>query len=90
MRDMKTIYQNNETEDQILDIDQFDPVLFSNFLTYWIIRKSASITSAHTVKELRSSNLSNWIDIIESNHRFKALYGEETANVIISLIEESE
>ncbi len=86
MKKMKTISQNKELRNSIPDINEFEPKLFNSFLTYWIIRKSGSINSIGTLKKMKGLNPNGWLNLIESNHKFRNLYGEETANTLISLI----
>ncbi len=90
MKIMKTASLNNKLINLLPDTSKFEPELFRNFLTYWIMRKSGSINSAGTLKEMKNSNPSQWFNLIESNHKFRNLYGEETATTIIELIQKTE
>ncbi len=87
MKKMQTTSLNKELQ-KLLPIEEFEPELFRNFITYWLIRKSKSLNSATALKEIKSSNLAGWLNIIESNHKFKSLYGEETAKKLIEMLEE--
>lgn len=89
MKIMQTIYQNKELKNLIPDIEDFEPMLFKNFIAYWIIRKSNSLKAKSTLTEFRNSNPHEWLNLIESNQKFRSLYGENTADILIKLVEES-
>ena len=89
MKNMQTINLNKELKKLLPEFEDFEPELFRNFITYWLIRKSKSLSSTSALKEIKNSNLVGWLNIIESNHKFKSLYGEETAKKLIDMIEES-
>ena len=61
--------------------------LFNNFLAYWIMRKSNKIDALSSINDLKTTNPSQWLKLIESNHKFRNRYGEETAEKIIKIIE---
>ncbi len=67
-------------------VDNFDKDILKNFVTYWLIRKADPFSSDNIIKEMTSSG--DWIDIIESNNKFRVMYGEEIASRIIKIIEE--
>ena len=64
-----------------------DPQLFKNFVVYWAIRKSNPFLSANVVMQLKNSYSKVWIKLIEANHKFRTVYGEETAEELIKIIE---
>ena len=59
-----------------------------DFITYWLIRKIDPFKANDLIKQMTASN--NWLNIIESNNKFRVKYGEETANEIIKIIEEDQ
>ena len=52
------------------------------------MRKSSSLNSINTLKEMKSSNPNTWLRLIGANQKFRDLYGEDTAKILISLIED--
>ena len=86
MKKMQTTNLNNELERLLPEVGKFEPELFRNFITYWVMRKSNSLNSINTLNEIKSSN--ELINLIESNHKFRSLYGEETAKKLIELIKD--
>ena len=91
MKKMQTTSLNKELEKLLMDLDieEFEPELFRNFITYWLMRKSGSLNLTNNLNEMKNSNTTIWLRLIESNHKFKTLYGEETARALIGIIEES-
>ena len=89
MKTMQTANSNKELEKLLPDIEEFEPEIFRNFITYWLMRKSGSINLTNNLNEIKNSNPNVWLRLIESNHKFKSLYGEETARTLIGMIEES-
>ncbi|GEM_PF-2822007 len=59
-----------------------------DFVTYWLIRKFDPFNADNLIKQMTESN--NWLSIIESNSKFRVMYGEKTANEIIKIIEEDQ
>ena len=57
-----------------------------DFVTYWLIRKTDPFNADNIIRQITVSD--NWLNITESNSRFRIMYGEETANKIIKMIEE--
>ena len=91
IKTMQTTSLNNKELQKLLpDIEEFEPELFRNFITYWLMRKLNSFDSTNPLKEIRNLNPNIWLSLIESNHKFKSLYGEDVANTLIGIIEESE
>ena len=90
MKNMQTINLNKELKKLLPEFEDFEPELFRNFITYWLMRKSNSLNSINTLKEIKNSNPNIWLNLIESNHKFKSLYGEDIASTLIKMIEESE
>lgn len=90
MKNMQTTSLNKELQKLLPDFEEFEPELFRNFITYWLIRKSNSLDSPNTLKEIKATNPTAWLNLIESNHKFRNLYGEDTANTLIKVIKESE
>ena len=86
MEKMKTVSLNKELKKLLPDIEEFEPELFRNFITYWIMRKSDSLDSTKTLNKIKNLNPSAWINLIESNHKFRSLYGEEIAQELIKII----
>lgn len=68
---------------------KFEPELLKSFVTYWVVRKMHPSISATELNELKKSLSSVWIKLIESNHKFRELYGEDKANELINKIEEN-
>ena len=52
------------------------------------MRKSNSLNSTNTLKEIKASNPTEWLGLIQANHKFKSLYGENIAKTLIGMIEE--
>ncbi len=69
---------------------ELEPELFTDFVTYWVMRKSNIIDSTSTVIELKTLYPNKWLRLIESNHKFRSLYGEEIATRLIELIQNNE
>jgi len=89
MENMKTANLNKELQKLLPDTDKFEPELFRNFITYWLIRKSNSFSSTNTLNEVKNSSPNAWLGLIQSNHKFRSLYGEEIAKTLIEMIKES-
>ena len=89
MKKMQTVSLKKELKKLLPDIEKFEPALFRNFMTYWIMRKSSSFNTINTLKGIKTSNPNIWLSLIQANHKFKSLYGEEAAKTLIELIEES-
>ena len=87
---METALLNKELQKILPDSEKFEPELFRNFITYWLMRKSNSLDSINTLKEIRDSNPNEWLSLIKANHEFKNLYGEEVASTLIQMIKESD
>ena len=89
MKNMQTTGLNNKEIQKLLpDIEEFEPEVFRNFITYWLMRKSSSLNSINTLKEIKSSNPNTWLRLIGANQKFRDLYGEDIAKILIGLIEE--
>ena len=89
MKNMQTNSLTKELKRLLPDIEGFEPEIFRNFITYWLMRKSNSFDSTNNSKEIRNSNPTLWLALIESNHKFRNLYGEKTAETLIGLLEEN-
>ena len=90
MKNMQTTSLNKELQKLLPELEDFEPELFRNFITYWLMRKSNSLDSTGTLKEIKNSNPSLWLNLIESNHKFRSLYGENIASTLIKMIKENE
>ena len=66
--------RKKEKETQIVEVE-----LVSNFIKYWLLRKSNPCFSG-------SGN--TWLTLIESNHKFRIRYGEDLANKLVEFIKE--
>ena len=66
-----------------------EPALLRNFVTYWSIRKLYPLIPSNSLQQIKSSHTNLWINLVRSNHRFRAKYGEETANELIRIINEN-
>ena len=88
MKRMHTTSKNKEPQKLSPDIEGLEPELLKNFMTYWLMRKTSSIKSVGALKEIKNSNTAQWLNLIESNHKFRNLYGEDIANALVELIEE--
>ena len=71
------------------NLEGFEPELLRCFVTYWSIRKSDSLDTAGYVNEIKTLHPEQWLSLIESNHKFRNLYGEDAAYKIIKHIEDS-
>ena len=63
-----------------------EPELLRNFVTYWSIRKLYALIPSSSLQQIKNTHSTMWIHLVKSNHKFKAKYGEETANELIKLI----
>ena len=68
------------------EMDNLEPELLTNFIKYWSLRKSNPFITDNVVKQLKQSESSKWFSLIESNHKFRALYGEDIANELVRSI----
>lgn len=80
-------YIQEDLESLIPDRKSMNSQLLRNFVTYWWIRKSHPFLSSFEIKEIKNSFSNVWIEIIESNHKFREAYGETKALEIIHIIE---
>ena len=79
---------NNEEWKNITNLlKEIQPDLLRDFITYWSTRKLDPATTNNLLKEIRTSNSDLWLNLIESNQKFRNLYGEEKANEVIKIIE---
>ena len=70
--------------------ENIEPELLNNFITYWSLRKSNFLTSDNTIKQMKTTKSGAWFNLIEANHKFRELYGDDLANELIKTIEEDE
>lgn len=68
-------------------VKRLEPNLLKDFVTYWSIRKSPSSTATSLIRNIKSESSNSWINIIESNHKFRVQYGEAMANELVNIIE---
>lgn len=68
-------------------VKRLEPGLLNSFVQYWSIRKSPSSIANKFIERLKTLDLRSWINLIESNHKFREAYGEETAKELIEIIE---
>lgn len=68
-------------------IRRLEPTLAKDFVTYWSIRKSPSYIAKNIIEGMKDSSSNEWINLIESNHKFRDTYGEEKADELVSIIE---
>ena len=90
MKNMRTNTLTKELQKLLKHTKEFEPEVFRSFITYWLIRKSNSLDYINTLKTIKISNPNVWLSLIQSNHKFRTLYGEETADVLIGLIEKDD
>ena len=62
--------------------------LVKNFIKYWSLRKSNPFLVDNVICQIKKEGAGDWFDLIESNHKFRAKYGEEAAKKLIKTIEE--
>lgn len=65
-----------------------EPELLRSFVTYWSIRKLYALIPTSSLQQIKNTHSTTWINLVKSNHKFRAQYGEETANELIKLINE--
>ena len=70
------------------EMGNLEPELLNNFTRYWSLRKSNPFIADNVVKQLKNNESSTWFSLIESNHKFRATYGEEIANELIRSIKD--
>ncbi|MBI3590845.1 MAG: hypothetical protein HY094_05640 [Candidatus Melainabacteria bacterium] len=71
-------------------VKRIEPELLSNFVRYWSIRKSLPSIASALINEIKTAGSSNdWLSLIESNHKFRELYGEEKADELVDIIEKN-
>lgn len=68
-------------QEQFPDLGNIEPEIFRDFIAYWRVRKNFS---SEEFQNLKPSQL---INLIESNHKFRELYGEEIASELVKIIE---
>lgn len=61
--------------------------VLTNFLAYWSIRKSEPFVAARTIRNIKIQKPERWFELIESNHKFREIYGEEIAEEVIKIIQ---
>jgi hypothetical protein len=69
-------------------VSRLQPELVDEFVTYWSIRKSPHATAVNKIEEIKNKNANDWLHLIESNHKFRNVYGEDKALELINVIEE--
>ncbi len=79
----------NELSNVLSWIEKLEPDLLKDFITYWSIRKSPHFVAYNLIESIKDRSASSWISLIESNHKFRDAYGEEKANELIDVIENS-
>ncbi len=90
MKNMQTANLDKQIQRLLPGVSlKFEPELFRNFISYWLIRKSISLDSKNNLNEMKTSNPSAWLNLIESNHKFRSLYGEDVASTLIRTIIEN-
>ena len=62
--------------------------LVKDFVTYWSIRKAPHAVASNKIEEIKNKSKNDWLHLIESNHKFRNIYGEEKAVELIGVIEE--
>ena len=77
-----------ELKELVPNLD-FESGIFRSFVAYWSLRNSGSLGISNHLNEIKNSNPEEWLSLIESNHKFRTLYGEETARVLIKIIEKN-
>ncbi|MBI1858513.1 MAG: hypothetical protein HYR97_05305 [Candidatus Melainabacteria bacterium] len=90
---MNTTKYNKNIQEELLNLvpdkDSLDKGLLKNFITYWWVRKSYPFLSSFELKQIKNSLSSTWINLIESNHKFRVQYGDQKAKEIIKLVEDT-
>jgi len=86
----KNIARNKEVRIRTLinEIREHEPELIKNFITYWSLRRSKPFTPDHVAKKIKGENSNIWLGMIESNHKFRAAFGEDVADELVRIIEE--
>lgn len=84
---MKYSSHNNEEIKTLIGESVFEPEIFRSFVTYWSMRKSDSLNTNSHINEIKSNSPEKWLTLIESNHKFRNLYGEKIAQDLIKVIQ---
>ena len=87
MNNMSTSKVKEILKELFSEIEGIEPELFKNFTTYWSLRKSISLNSTDSIRRIKDLEPTKWIDIIQSNHKFREAFGEEAAIKLIVEIE---
>lgn len=77
---------SQEIEKIMNKVSNLEKDTLRNFVTYWLVRKADPFNADTIIRQMTKSD--NWLNIIESNNKFRVMYGEKTANEIIKMIEE--
>ena len=73
-----------------ISLESVEVELLNDFITYWRARQSPHFHSAMLIEERKYRDSNNWLKLIEANHKFRQLYGEELAQSLIKVIEEND
>lgn len=86
-------YQCSELKDNLKGLlnsaRSIEPELLRSFVTYWSLRKISFLIPTNSFDQIKKSNLNLWLNLVRSNHRFRSKYGEETANEIVKIINDT-
>lgn len=63
--------------------------LFKNFVAYWSIKKAPSSIATQLIQEIKDSDSTFWLTLIQSNHEFRDEFGDALAEELIKNIEEN-
>lgn len=89
MNNMQKNSLKEELSEHFSDLEKMEPELFRNFITYWLMRKENSLETTSSLKQIKDSQPAEWFNLIQSNQKFRATYGEDTADKLIKVIEGS-
>ena len=88
-KEMISMYHNlNQNLEDLASTFKVEPQLLESFLTYWSIRKSPSLYPSSSIERIKESDCEQWLKLIQANHKFRNVYGEEVAQELIKIIQD--
>lgn len=85
----QTLNLKESLETFIQGAKNLEPELLRSFVTYWSIRKLYPLIPASSLQQIKSTYANFWINLVRANHKFRTKYGEETANELVEMINDT-
>lgn len=67
---------------------EIEPGLLTNFIKYWSARKLRPFSRGKS--DEITKDIDRWLKLIESNHIFREKYGEDLAEALVRMIDNTE